>query len=136
MCRRFKTTIFLLLLALPVQGMATATMLFCDVTPPPNKEAVVSVMSGGHHHAGDSHTDSVEMAETGHHSASSQCQGSAQGDKCAGCTAYCTGTLITPASASASAPAMRNVQPVSSAPASSPSPRIDGLYRPPRPILA
>jgi hypothetical protein len=137
MRRRLKTMIFwLLFAALPAQGLATATMLFCDAVPPANREARVAVMAGGYHHAAVETNAGAQDLTEADHLAQNHCQGSAQGSKCAGCTAYCSGTLMMPAIAPLPPLAMRDIQSALPDPVSSPGPDVEGLFRPPRSILA
>jgi hypothetical protein len=137
MRRRFKTMIFwLLFAALPAQGLATAAMLFCDAAPPANKDARVAVMAGSHHHAAVETNAGAQVPAEAHHHAQNDCQGSANDSNCAGCMAYCPGTLMMPAIAPLAHPAMRDIQSALPDPVSSPGPDAEGPFRPPRSILA
>jgi hypothetical protein len=129
---RFKTTLFwLLLLALPTQGLASATMLFCEAAP-----RAGTVMSGDHHHVAGDPAAGPEDSTAAHHHAQNNCHDSTHGSPCAGCVAYCAGTFIIPSLFALSPLVMSDVQPASFALVSVPSPGFDGPYRPPRNIFA
>jgi len=126
-CRFKKIFFWLLLLALPAQGVASATMLFCDAAPHAG-----TVISGDHHHVAGDPAAGPEDSTATHHHTQNHCHGSMHGSSCAGCMAYCAGNLMMPSSFELSPLAMSDVQPASSAPVSFPSPGFDGPYRPPR----
>src|SRR5712664_1234474 len=130
-CRFKKIFFWLLLLALPTQGVASVTMLFCDAAA-----LAGTVISGDHHHvASDPAAGHVDSTATHHHT-QNHCHGSVHGSSCAGCMAYCASNLMMPSSFALSPLAMSDVQPASSAPVSFPSPGFDGPFRPPRNTFA
>src|SRR5882724_268348 len=130
-CRFKKIFFWLLLLALPTQGVASATMLFCDAAPHAG-----TVISGDHHHVAGDPAAGPEGSTATHHHGQTPCHGSVHGSSCAGCMAYCAGNLMLPSSFELSPLAMSDVRRASSAPVSFPSHSFDGPYRPPRNIFA
>jgi hypothetical protein len=86
--------LWLVLLAVPFQGFAAATMLPCA---PSQAHVVAAVANGGHamHHAGE-HAAMRHGASHGEHDGSASHQHHAHG-KCASCAACCIGAALAPA---------------------------------------
>jgi hypothetical protein len=85
--------VWLMLLAIPFQGVASATMLVCaPIDSAPQRAAVASAVAGPHqHHA--AHADAADKADkaAAHHHA---------GGKCNSCATCCFGAIMAPSTAS------------------------------------
>lgn len=122
--------VWLMALAIPVQGVAAVGMLHCAAAPADQAHALHDGHHPGHHHAGG------DQAEAGDDAGLSQADdGHALGHKCSACAACCAG-LGLPAHVAEFGKA--NVaQAIALPPVAAPAGVVLGrLDRPPRPTLA
>jgi len=150
--------VWLMALAIPVQGVAAAGMLHCDASPAqPQQGAAHAHVHAGHSHAGDVHAGDAHAGDAhaggahagGAHAGdahASDAQGAAAADdpaddtnafghKCSACAACCAGLAIPAQAAEFSSPIVASFAalPPGAAPAFFVLGRLD---RPPRPTLA
>jgi hypothetical protein len=127
--------ICLIVLAMPVQGIAAATMRFCGPGGAAQHHAAAA------HHHGDAQ-DAAAASDHQHHASPADAANDAAGGldamskmKCSVCAACCMATAIAP-----DVPALHTVEAASKvvlpARISYVGPVADGLERPPRPSLA
>ena len=127
MTTRFRNALmWLLLLALPLQGFAAATMLHCGAGHQRTVATAASKSASPHHHeAGQAHQ---------HAAASDTAQPDLAKSKCSACAACCMGTAL-PAAALAFEPFAPALAPLSFVTAPAIGFVTDGPDRPPRILL-
>ncbi|WP_394778732.1 hypothetical protein [Undibacterium sp.] len=121
----------MLMLAIPLQGIAAGTMLFCGAGHHQMADAPVAASPQGHehhHHNGAASADSAASSSGQDHLHS---LATAAKDKCSSCAACCVGAVMVTAFADAvlSRPSSEKIDLVFSSSAGHIS---DGLERPPR----
>jgi len=133
MRRPLKTAfLWVLLIALPTQGVVSAAMLFCESAHLSSPVSASDAHHHDNHHAGirDAHSAGVthdhEHGHTHKHSSS----------KCAGCTPCCMGASIVSSLSGESTFPQSKAEPFILKSAAFPLFTTDGPDRPPRPILA
>lgn len=143
---RFRTALmWLLLVALPLQGFAAATMLHCGPNHHRLLGAAAAPANEAHHHAAGGHHRHATVGTDGHHGtvgddsakdlSSVQHLDNLAKFKCSACAACCMGAALPTA-----AHAMACVPPAMTTAVFVPTPHVDfwsdGLDRPPRSFLA
>ncbi len=90
MNKKFKTVLlWLLLFAIPLQGFATSSMLFCEISHH-HEVTTMQVSALEHDHDGHQHELSATVSDHGHHNDGFQHDMT----KCSACAACCVGAAI------------------------------------------
>lgn len=128
--------VWLMALAIPVQGVAAVGMLHCAAAPAHQAHTLHDGHHDGHHHAGGDQAQVGDQAEVGDDAGLSPADdGHTLGHKCSACAACCAGLGLPAHVAEFGSPGV--AQAIALPPGAAPASIVPGrLDRPPRPTLA